>query len=335
MITMDFRDNIKNNQDILIIGGSGSWGKELTSQLLDRYSDSFRNIIIYSRNEFSQVNMKREFNNNAQLKFINGCIADYAILSETFNRNRIKIVFNLAALKHVGVCEDSPAQTIKINVDGVKNLIRVIGEQPKDKQIITIQVSTDKAVEPTTTYGASKMLAEKLILNAQATMPTHIFRVFRAGNVIGSNGSCIPLFINQLKENGQITITDQRMTRFFISKEEVIDSLIHSTKILDYQIMIPSMNSYKIIDIANELIKSYPQYISLRKPSIRFINKGLTEKIHESLLTEDELSRSISDGTNTYVISGFVSNSSEYKHSSEHYLLTSAEDMLRDSGYIY
>ena len=216
------------NKTILIDGGSGSWGNELTQQLLNREA---KKIIIYSRGEISQVNMQRKFN-NPSIEYVIGDIRDADAVDRLFNYNNIDYVFHLAALKHVPICENQPQEAIKTNINGTINLIN---SSIKHNVIKFIDVSSDKAVAPTNMYGMTKSIGEKLTIQANMLSTYTDFVCIRGGNVLGSNGSVVPHFINQIKTKNKITITDRQMTRFFLSFKEAMDLIFEAVGDVDGQ----------------------------------------------------------------------------------------------------
>jgi FlaA1/EpsC-like NDP-sugar epimerase len=203
-----------NNARILITGGTGSWGQTLTQMLLEKYN--VKEIIIFSRGELQQVLMQRKFKNE-KLKFVIGDIRDYESIK--FATKKVDYIFHLAALKHVPICEDHPQEAIKTNINGTTNIVNASIENNVKK---VIDVSTDKAVEPINSYGMTKAVGEKLIIQGNELSDYTKFVCIRGGNVMGSNGSVIPFFVEQIKTGGPITITDLRMTRFFLTLEEAI-----------------------------------------------------------------------------------------------------------------
>ena len=176
------------DKTILIDGGSGSWGNELTTQLLEKEP---KKIIIFSRGELAQVNMERKFRNNI-IEYVIGDIRDADAVDRLFQRG-IDYVFHLAALKHVPVCENQPQEAIKTNINGTINLINAAIKYKVKK---FIDVSTDKAVAPTNLYGMTKSVGEKLTIQANNLTNDTDFVCIRGGNVLGSNGSVVPFFID-------------------------------------------------------------------------------------------------------------------------------------------
>ncbi len=183
---------------ILVTGGTGSWGNELTKQLLEKNP---REIRIFSRNELLQVEMARRFDND-KLNFIIGDVRDYDALNRACYG--VDYIFHLAAMKHVPVCENLPQEAIKTNITGTTNLVNAAIENGIKK---VIDVSSDKAVAPVNLYGMTKAVGEKIIIQANNIRSGCDFVCIRAGNVMGSNGSVIPLFIRQILDDAEIKIS--------------------------------------------------------------------------------------------------------------------------------
>jgi len=264
------------NKRILITGGSGSWGNELTTQLLEKKP---KEIIIYSRGELAQVNMQRKFRND-KIKYIIGDVRDYYTLKRSLKD--VDYVFHLAALKHVPVCEYQPQEAIKTNIDGTTNLINAAIECGVKK---VIDVSTDKACSPINLYGMTKAVGEKLIIQANLLTEDTKFVCVRGGNVLGSNGSVLPFFINQIKEFNEITITDKTMTRYFLTLSEAITLLFQaSIKGVGGEIFVMNMPSFYITDLAEVLIERFGN----TETAIKEIGIREGEKIDEMLITHDE-----------------------------------------------
>ena len=288
-----FKDKI-----ILLTGGSGSWAQELTKQLLEQ---SPKEIRIFSRGEIAQVNMQRKFNDK-RLRFIIGDVRDYNSL--LFACKDVNIIFHMAALKHVPIAEECPYEAIKTNILGTENLVRVAIECGVQK---VVDVSTDKAAHPINLYGMTKAIGEKLTIHGERLVQllngssNTKFVCIRSGNVMGTNGSVIPHFINQIKLNNKIEITDKEMTRYFLTLPEAIELLL-TASICDLSgvIMVTKMPSCKIIDLGRILIKHYGDF---NTAEIKEIGIRQGEKLHEVLVTCDEANYTYFYKDDYYVIS--------------------------------
>ena len=264
----------------LITGGTGSLGKSLTKKLLASGADTVR---ILSRNESKQIEMENEINDD-RLRFFIGDIRDEARLQSAFED--VDIIYHAAALKHVPKIEYNPFEAIKTNVIGSQNVINASLNQDVEKVIC---VGTDKAVSPQNTYGATKLIMEKLFVSANNYINNEKhrtkFTALRYGNVLGSSGSVIPKFIEQIKKNQPIYITDERMTRFTITMEEALEFILNVTEISKgSEIFVPKLNSYDM----DLLTSTLNEIIGLKEKQIIGIRPG--EKLHESLINSDELS---------------------------------------------
>ncbi len=269
-------------KEILITGGTGSLGKTLLKILSTEYKP--HGIRIYSRDELKQWELQQEikqWNINAPIDFILGDIRDKENLSRALNR--VNIVINCAAMKQVPACENNPFEAIEINIMGAKNLINTC----IDNHIkYCMHISTDKAVYPINLYGKTKAVAESLFIYGNTYSPHSTkFNVCRYGNVLGSRGSIIPLFREQAK-TGIITITDKKMTRFWITLDKVARFIIERIREDDLyfhrksgKIFIPKMPTAKVIDIAQVIAPD----AEIKETGIR---KG--EKIHEALISFEE-----------------------------------------------
>jgi len=264
---------------VLITGGTGSLGQALTRRLLE---NGIKTIRIFSRNENKQIEMESEFNDN-RLRFLLGDIRDKERLIRA--TEGVDIVFHAAALKHVPKIEYNPFEAIKTNVIGSQNVIDASIKQNVKK---TVCVGTDKAVSPLNTYGATKLLMEKLFVNAnnylnQEKHKTKFIAV-RYGNVLGSSGSVIPRFIDLMKNKKPITITDLKMTRFTITMNEALDFILKATEIgKGSEIFIPKLNAYDM----ELLIESLIELLGETERKIIGIRPG--EKLHETLINSDEM----------------------------------------------
>ena len=264
---------------ILITGGTGSLGNALTSRLLNDGVDTIR---IFSRNENKQITMESKFNDD-RLRFLLGDVRDYARLVRAMED--IDIVFHAAAIKHVPVIEYNPFEAIKTNVIGSQNVIDACLEENVER---AVAIGTDKAVSPLNTYGATKLLMEKLFVTASNYLKKERHRTkffaLRYGNVLGSSGSVIPKFIQQIKNKEKITITDPNMTRFSISMDKALDFILHATEIAKgSEIFIPKLRAYTIKDVKDALFES------LQKTDEENIGIREGEKLNEILINSDEI----------------------------------------------
>jgi FlaA1/EpsC-like NDP-sugar epimerase len=273
----------------LITGGSGSWGNELTKQLLETNPEEIR---IYSRNEFAQVSMQRRFNDK-RLNFVIGDVRDFhSLLLAT---RGIDIVYHLAALKHIPICEDFPDEAIKTNIQGTQNVIKASCENRVKK---VVDISTDKAANPLNLYGMTKAIGEKLIILANGKSDTQ-FTCIRGGNVLGSNGSVVPHFIDQIKRFNKVTITNSKMTRYFLTLSEAIKLIFVASSVdMPGSLFVMRMPSCRIVDLAKVLIEHYgDETTKIEEMGIR---QG--EKLHEVLLTEYETPNAYVYNSDYYVV---------------------------------
>ena len=279
------------NKKILITGGTGSLGRALTKRLLAEEVDV---IIIFSRNENKQVIMQSEFNDD-RLKFLIGDVRDLPRLQRALEG--VNIVFHAAALKHVAIVEHNPLEAINTNVIGSMNLLEASISENVDA---VIAVGTDKAVSPLNTYGVTKLLMEKLFTTVSNYLDTDRHKTkfisLRYGNVLGSSGSVIPKFIQQIKSKQKITITDPEMTRFNISMDEALDFIIDSAiSGKGSEVFIPKLRAYKIGDMKTALHELIDNTGEEKIP----VRQG--DKFHETLINTDEM-RTTLESTSKYVI---------------------------------
>jgi len=292
------------NKTILIDGGSGSWGNELTTQLLERNP---KKIIIFSRGEFAQVNMDRKFQ-NPKIEFIIGDVRDADAVDRLFNNKDIDYVFHLAALKHVPVCENQPQEAIKTNINGTINLINSSIKYGVKK---FIDVSTDKAVSPTNLYGMTKAVGERLTIQANNLCDYTHFVCVRGGNVLGSNGSVVPYFIEQIKTHNKITITDALMTRFFLTLPEAIGLVFQAAEnSVGGETYVMNMPSFHILWLAQILADHYGD----DKTQIVQIGAREGEKIHEVLISEHEAPHAYVLNKDYYVILPSIKINKDYSY---------------------
>ena len=279
------------NKKILITGGTGSLGRALTKRLLAEKVDVIR---IFSRNENKQVTMQSEFNDN-RLRFLIGDVRDLPRLQRALEG--IDIVFHTAALKHVPIIEYNPFEAINTNVIGSRNVIEACLSENVDR---VVGVGTDKAGSPLNTYGATKLLMEKLFTTASNYLDKDKHKTkfisLRYGNVLGSSGSVIPKFIQQIKSNQKITITDPKMTRFSITMDEALDFILESTiSGKGSEVFIPKLRAYKIDDVKVALQELIDNTGEEKIP----VRQG--EKFHETLINTDEM-RTTLESESKYMI---------------------------------
>ena len=279
-----------NGKSVLITGGTGSLGNKLTKYILEEWPE-IKKIVIFSRDEQKQFKMAQEFPENVyhQIRYLLGDVRDKERLIRAFYG--IDIVVHAAAMKHVHLAEYNPDECIKTNIGGAQNVIDA-ALQTNVRNVIAL--STDKACAPTNLYGATKLTSDKLFMaanNIKGSNPIK-FSVVRYGNVMGSNGSVIPFFIDR-KAEGILPITDLKMTRFNISLQGGVDMIMHAIEhAWGGEIFVPKIPSYKILDVAKAVAPDCQVEIVGIRPG---------EKIHEEMITINDSSFTYDLG-NYYVI---------------------------------
>lgn len=276
-----------NNRSILITGGTGSLGKRLVKRIYSDYPDVKR-VVVFSRDEQKQFVMAQEFSTKDYpgLRYFIGDVRDKERLIRAFEG--IDVVIHAAAMKHVHIAEYNPTEAIKTNVDGAQNVIEAaLATGVED----VVALSTDKACAPINLYGATKLASDKLFVaanNIRGSRPI-TFSVVRYGNVMGSNGSVIPFFINK-RQDGYLPITHTEMTRFNISLDEGVDMVFHAIgNALGGEIFVPKIPSYRITDVAEAIAPGLEQKEVGMRPG---------EKLHEEMITS-------SDSFNTYDLGSY------------------------------
>jgi len=272
-----------NNKIMFITGGTGSWGHELVKQIQEKFPN-FKEIRIYSRGEHKQVEMRQEFKNE-KIKFIIGDVRDKNILDLAMKN--VDIIFHLAALKHVPVCEDNSWEAVLTNIYGTQNVIECA---IKNNVKYVVDVSTDKAVDSFNLYGVTKACGEKLIINSNfnyaRTISNTKFICIRGGNVMGTNGSVIPLFKKQILEKNEITLTNPDMTRFLMSTSEAINLIFKAIENAEGgELFVMRMSAAKLPIIANTMIKLFGN----SETKIKYIGSRPGEKLHEVLVSKNEI----------------------------------------------
>ncbi|MFC0027239.1 UDP-N-acetylglucosamine 4,6-dehydratase (inverting) [Neobacillus cucumis] len=273
------------DKTILVTGGTGSFGKKFVSRALET---DVKKVIVFSRDELKQYEMAQEYT-DPRMRFFIGDVRDKERLLRAFEG--VDIVVHAAALKHVGVCEYNPFEAIKTNILGAQNIIDAAIDRGVEK---VIALSTDKAANPINLYGATKLASDKLFVaaNSYCGSKKTRFAVVRYGNVVGSRGSVVPFF-KRVKETGVIPITDERMTRFWITLDQGVQFVIDNLgRMRGGEIFVPKIPSMKVTDLATALAPDC-------KVEIIGIRPG--EKLHETMITEDDARRTLDYGT-YYVI---------------------------------
>ncbi len=264
-----------NGKDILITGGTGSFGKKFTKVILEKYTP--KRVIIFSRDELKQYEMAKEFK-HPSIRFFIGDVRDKERLKVAMRG--VDFVVHAAALKHVPIAEYNPIECIKTNIHGAENIINAAMEC-EVKRVIAL--STDKAASPISLYGATKLASDKLFVAANNLVPDKeiIFSVVRYGNVIGSRGSVVPYFAKLIKEGAkELPITDERMTRFLITLEEGVEFVLKSfQRMQGGEIFVPKIPSMKIVDLAKAMAPNLP---------LKIIGIRAGEKLHEVMCPADE-----------------------------------------------
>lgn len=266
---MDWSDKV-----VLVTGGTGSFGKKFIRIMLEEYHPA--KLIVFSRDELKQHEMRASGFTDPRMRYFIGDVRDQQRLRRAFNG--VDVVVHAAALKQVPACEYNPMEAIKTNILGSSNVIEAALDAGVTR---VIALSTDKAVNPINLYGATKLAAEKLFVqsNSYAGGTATRFSCVRYGNVVGSRGSVVPIFIKQ-RANGKITITDKRMTRFWISLEQGVRFVIRcAEQMLGGEVFVPKIPSMKVVDLAKAVAP---------KAKVETIGIRPGEKLHEVLISEDE-----------------------------------------------
>jgi UDP-N-acetylglucosamine 4,6-dehydratase len=265
------------NKTLLITGGTGSFGNAILNRFLN--TDHFKEIRIFSRDEKKQSDMRIQLKNE-KLKFYIGDVRDYSSVESAMRG--VDYVFHAAALKQVPSCEFFPIEATKTNVFGTKNVIDA-AEYNKVKKVICL--STDKAAYPINAMGITKALMEKVAIAAARNCRNTTVCLTRYGNVMASRGSVIPLFLNQIKNGDNITITDPKMTRFLMSLEEAVELVLFAFEHGNQgDLFVNKAPSGTIGDLANAL-----KELCNNQNEIKIIGTRHGEKLYETLCTREEM----------------------------------------------
>jgi UDP-N-acetylglucosamine 4,6-dehydratase/5-epimerase len=276
-----------NGSTILVTGGTGSFGTAFVERALRDLPDSI--VRIFSRDELKQSEMQARFGDQENLRFFVGDIRNRSRLTRAMKG--ADVVIHAAAMKQVPACEYNPFEAVQTNILGTQHVVDAAIDTGV-RQVVAL--STDKAVNPVNLYGATKLCEEKIIVqgNAYAAHSNTVLSCVRYGNVVGSRGSVVPLFKRQIAE-GRLTITDERMTRFWITLDQAVD-LVHFAleHAVGGEVFIPKIPSMKVTDLAEAMAPGVPVEVIGIRPG---------EKLHELLITSDE-SRHTIDAGEVYVV---------------------------------
>jgi UDP-N-acetylglucosamine 4,6-dehydratase len=266
-----------SEKSILITGGTGSFGKAFTKMALQKWP-GIKRLVIFSRDEQKQFQMAQDYplSEYPQMRFFIGDVRDYERVRMAVKG--VDYVVHAAAMKHVPIAEYNPMECIKTNILGAENIIRACLESDVQR---VVALSTDKAAAPINLYGATKLASDKLFTaanNIRGASPIR-FSVVRYGNVMGSNGSVIPFFLNKRRE-GVLPITSSDMTRFNITLDEGVDMVLHAlSEALGGELFVPKIPSYRIIDVATAIGPDCEHRIVGIRPG---------EKVHEEMITSSD-----------------------------------------------
>ena len=277
--------NMLQNKTLLVTGGTGSFGKKFTKRALEL---GVKKIIIFSRDELKQYEMKQEFK-DSRLRFFIGDVRDKERLHRAFDG--VDIIIHAAAMKHVDACEYNPFEAVKTNIHGAQNIIEAAIDCGVEK---VIALSTDKACAPVNLYGATKLASDKLFVAANSYVGDKLtrFAVVRYGNVVGSRGSVVPFF-KKIKETGVVPITDERMTRFWITLDQGVQFVLDNLERMHGgEIFVPKIPSMNIMDLAKAIAPECETKIVGIRPG---------EKLHEAMIMEDDARHTVEFDT-YYVI---------------------------------
>jgi UDP-N-acetylglucosamine 4,6-dehydratase len=276
-----------NGSTILLTGGTGSFGNAFAQRVTRCWPDAV--LRVYSRDELKQSEMRARFGDE-QLRYLIGDVRDRARMTRAVEG--ADIVVHAAAMKQVPACEYNPFEAVRTNVLGAQHVVDAAIDARVHR---VVALSTDKAVNPVNLYGATKLCAEKIFVqgNAYAAQRATRLACVRYGNVVGSRGSVVPVFREQLDRDGRVTITDERMTRFWITLPQAVDLVLYALEHMEGgEVFVPKIPSMRVVDLAEAIAPDTPQEIIGIRPG---------EKLHELLITADE-SRHTIDAGQVYVV---------------------------------
>ncbi|SOB60772.1 conserved protein of unknown function [Pseudodesulfovibrio profundus] len=277
------------NTKILLTGGCGTVGRELIRQFSTEHS--IDQLVVLDNNESALFSLKEKYRDRNDISFFLCDMRDADTLQSRFKG--IDLVIHTAAYKHVILCEQSPNDAIQTNIIGVNNVIKAAIYNNVKKVVFT---SSDKAVNPTSVMGASKLMGERLISAANIDSSQTVFASTRFGNVLGSHGSVIPLFHQQIKQGGPVTLTDERMTRFIMSIRQSVNLVINSIGLArGGEVFVTKMPTISVALLARVMIEALAPRYGYHPNDIKIVNIGSKpgEKLYEELMTSEETRRTI------------------------------------------
>lgn len=278
---------------ILVTGGTGSFGKKFTEMVLRDCKP--KKVIIFSRDELKQHEMRLAGFDGPQMRYFIGDVRDRNRLHRAMGG--VDVVVHAAALKHVPACEYNPMEAVETNIGGAKNIVEAALDAGVKR---VIALSTDKAVSPVNLYGATKLVAEKIFTqgNSYSGASATRYACVRYGNVVGSRGSVVPLFLQQ-RETGTLTLTDERMTRFWITLEQGVRLVLDSIKEMQGgEIFVPKIPSMRVTDLAEAIAPDAKRKVVGIRPG---------EKLHEALLSADEARHTVERKTSYMIMPEYAS----------------------------
>lgn len=292
------------DKKVLIVGGTGTIGSSLLQTIL---KDAPEVVRIFSRDEHKQYDMQQQYRTVTNIRYLIGDVRDIERLRRAMQD--IDFVFHVAAMKHVPSCEYNPFEAVQTNILGTQNVIQAAIDSKVAKVVFT---STDKAIAPTNTYGASKLMAERLVSAAQyyGGAGKTVFSAVRFGNVMGSRGSVIPLFQKQIKECSRITVTQMNMSRFMMTLKQATELTVKSLQMSQGgEVFVLKMPVIKLQDLAECVVEETGKQLSIYPSDIQIEEIGLRigEKMYEELMTEEEASHAFELEDMFIIPNGFVS----------------------------
>ena len=286
------------DKTVLVTGGCGSIGSCLVEKILEQDPTVVR---VFDNSEEGLFELQNELGEEAPIRYLLGNVRDENRLDLAMEG--VDVVFHAAALKHVTINEYNPFETVQTNVQGTQNLIQAALDEEIDS---FVAISTDKASNPTSVMGATKLLSERLVIAANTYKGSRKtqFGCVRFGNVLGSSGSVVPVFMNQIRDGGPVTVTDPDMTRFIMPIDEAAGLVLQAhERMTSGEVFVLKMPTFRVGTLAEAMIEEYaPRFgYSPEEVEINIIGARPGERVHEKLISADECEQS-RELENMYVI---------------------------------